>query len=365
MARQLRDAQCHTIWEGTENILCIDVRRAMRGEQAHLALFARMEQALDTRHGPQGPRPARSTPWPLLCPTPRTRPPTSRAPPTTWPCSRAGGSPSCWPTPSEGGAPGRTGGVGARSRRRRPQSGRRPTLRFAGGWRPHRCAASPIPTAWSSTCSNRSFATVRSRTPTSPRDQAGACPVRPLLVTGPSPLGDVAALTQGRALEGVGRLVDAALDLGHPVQAALAGSARPRLGAWPTRWRTSCRPPGAGPRRCRPRRRTTPARGRPRQLWTAGRMSSINSFRSSDRRRRSSSVSSGMPPLCRGQTSHRAAALRPGPSRASGYHAGVPFEPPATHVPGVHGARPVATRDRLPARFEDGADPDACPGASR
>jgi alkylation response protein AidB-like acyl-CoA dehydrogenase len=47
MARQLRDAQCHTIWEGTENILCIDVRRAMRGERAHLALFSRMEQALD------------------------------------------------------------------------------------------------------------------------------------------------------------------------------------------------------------------------------------------------------------------------------------------------------------------------------
>jgi acyl-CoA dehydrogenase len=51
MARQLRDAQCHTIWEGTENILCIDVRRAMRGEQAHLALFRRMEQALDSAVG--------------------------------------------------------------------------------------------------------------------------------------------------------------------------------------------------------------------------------------------------------------------------------------------------------------------------
>jgi acyl-CoA dehydrogenase len=51
MARQLRDAQCHTIWEGTENILCIDVRRAMRGEQAHLALFSRMEQALETATG--------------------------------------------------------------------------------------------------------------------------------------------------------------------------------------------------------------------------------------------------------------------------------------------------------------------------
>ncbi|HEX4244399.1 MAG TPA: acyl-CoA dehydrogenase family protein [Acidimicrobiales bacterium] len=49
MARQLRDAQCHTIWEGTENILCIDVRRAVRGEHAHEALFARVERAID--HG--------------------------------------------------------------------------------------------------------------------------------------------------------------------------------------------------------------------------------------------------------------------------------------------------------------------------
>ncbi|MGH9091807.1 MAG: acyl-CoA dehydrogenase family protein [Acidimicrobiales bacterium] len=51
MARQLRDAQCHTIWEGTENILSIDVRRAMRGEQAHVALLARVERALDAGAG--------------------------------------------------------------------------------------------------------------------------------------------------------------------------------------------------------------------------------------------------------------------------------------------------------------------------
>ena len=51
MARQLRDAQCHTIWEGTENILCIDVRRAMRGEDAHEALFSRAERALDAAGG--------------------------------------------------------------------------------------------------------------------------------------------------------------------------------------------------------------------------------------------------------------------------------------------------------------------------
>jgi len=51
MARQLRDAQCHTIWEGTENILCIDVRRSMRAEQAHVALLARVEEALAAAAG--------------------------------------------------------------------------------------------------------------------------------------------------------------------------------------------------------------------------------------------------------------------------------------------------------------------------
>jgi hypothetical protein len=47
MARQLRDAQCHTIWEGTENICALDVRRAMVAENAHTALLARVERALD------------------------------------------------------------------------------------------------------------------------------------------------------------------------------------------------------------------------------------------------------------------------------------------------------------------------------
>ncbi len=51
MARQLRDAQCHTIWEGTENICAIDVRRAMRSEQAHLVLFERVSQALEVASG--------------------------------------------------------------------------------------------------------------------------------------------------------------------------------------------------------------------------------------------------------------------------------------------------------------------------
>jgi acyl-CoA dehydrogenase len=48
MARQLRDAQCHTIWEGTENICALDVRRAMLNEGAHTALLARIERAIDS-----------------------------------------------------------------------------------------------------------------------------------------------------------------------------------------------------------------------------------------------------------------------------------------------------------------------------
>ena len=61
MARQFRDAQCHPIWEGTENIICLDVRRAMRSEGAHEALLSRIERSLDTagRHEPLA-RPADS-----------------------------------------------------------------------------------------------------------------------------------------------------------------------------------------------------------------------------------------------------------------------------------------------------------------
>ncbi len=45
-ARILRDAQCHTLWEGTENIICLDVLRAARKEQAHEALLDRIDAAL-------------------------------------------------------------------------------------------------------------------------------------------------------------------------------------------------------------------------------------------------------------------------------------------------------------------------------
>src|SRR5581483_8723386 len=46
VARQLRDAQCHPIWEGTENIICLDVLRSMQKEHADEPLFARIERAL-------------------------------------------------------------------------------------------------------------------------------------------------------------------------------------------------------------------------------------------------------------------------------------------------------------------------------
>jgi acyl-CoA dehydrogenase len=52
VARQLRDAQCHTIWEGTENIICLDVLRSMQKEHADGALFARIERAIGTAEHP-------------------------------------------------------------------------------------------------------------------------------------------------------------------------------------------------------------------------------------------------------------------------------------------------------------------------
>jgi hypothetical protein len=46
LTRQLRDAQCHTIWEGTENICALDVLRAIRRDGAHEAVLARIDAAL-------------------------------------------------------------------------------------------------------------------------------------------------------------------------------------------------------------------------------------------------------------------------------------------------------------------------------
>ncbi|GIU85477.1 MAG: DNA alkylation response protein [Acidimicrobiales bacterium] len=51
LTRQLRDAQCHPIWEGTENICALDVLRAIRRDGAHTALLARIDRALEAARG--------------------------------------------------------------------------------------------------------------------------------------------------------------------------------------------------------------------------------------------------------------------------------------------------------------------------
>ena len=46
MARLLRDAQVNTIWEGPDNILCLDVRRGIVQTRAHETLLARLRDAV-------------------------------------------------------------------------------------------------------------------------------------------------------------------------------------------------------------------------------------------------------------------------------------------------------------------------------
>ncbi|MGH8775462.1 MAG: acyl-CoA dehydrogenase family protein [Jiangellaceae bacterium] len=52
VARILRDAQVNTIWEGPDNILCLDVRRAITKADAHVALLDRVRHAVE--HAPGG-----------------------------------------------------------------------------------------------------------------------------------------------------------------------------------------------------------------------------------------------------------------------------------------------------------------------
>jgi alkylation response protein AidB-like acyl-CoA dehydrogenase len=46
VARLLRDAQVNTIWEGPDNILCLDVRRGIEQTRAHEALLSRLRDAV-------------------------------------------------------------------------------------------------------------------------------------------------------------------------------------------------------------------------------------------------------------------------------------------------------------------------------
>jgi alkylation response protein AidB-like acyl-CoA dehydrogenase len=50
VARILRDAQVNTLWEGPDNILCLDVRRGIEREQADVAFLDRLRAALE--HAP-------------------------------------------------------------------------------------------------------------------------------------------------------------------------------------------------------------------------------------------------------------------------------------------------------------------------
>ena len=133
MARQLRDAQCHTIWEGTENILCIDVRRAMRGEHAHVALLARIDRALEAAVPTRCWR-RRSTRSRRRWKTARRAVDHLAACPTTWRCSTAVASPSCWPTRPRGASwsKRRPGSLGRDGDARKAAVARRFA---AGGWR--------------------------------------------------------------------------------------------------------------------------------------------------------------------------------------------------------------------------------------
>jgi alkylation response protein AidB-like acyl-CoA dehydrogenase len=46
VARILRDAQVNTLWEGPDNILCLDVRRGIEREQADVAFVDRLQEAV-------------------------------------------------------------------------------------------------------------------------------------------------------------------------------------------------------------------------------------------------------------------------------------------------------------------------------
>lgn len=51
VARLLRDAQVNTIWEGPDNILCLDVRRGIERQDAHVAFLERVRTAAAAGEG--------------------------------------------------------------------------------------------------------------------------------------------------------------------------------------------------------------------------------------------------------------------------------------------------------------------------
>jgi hypothetical protein len=55
LTRQLRDAQCHPIWEGTDSVCCLDVLRAIRRDAADEAVLARIDVVLSASAGDTSP----------------------------------------------------------------------------------------------------------------------------------------------------------------------------------------------------------------------------------------------------------------------------------------------------------------------
>ena len=168
MARQLRDAQCHTIWEGTENICCLDVRRAIQRDAAHEVLFARVERALDGASTAKPLAFAVDT-VALALDDARAAVDHLESAPTDVQLLHARRSRSCWPTPSR-----------PRCCSTKPRGHSSSTTTRARPWWPAgspasgspccRRAASSTPTAPRSTTSTPSSATAPSTRP--PREGA-------------------------------------------------------------------------------------------------------------------------------------------------------------------------------------------------
>ena len=60
VARLLRDAQVNTIWEGPDNLLCLDVRRGIERAQAHHPLLERLHDAVSVSDDDETTRLVRS-----------------------------------------------------------------------------------------------------------------------------------------------------------------------------------------------------------------------------------------------------------------------------------------------------------------
>ena len=97
--RLVRDAHLGSIWEGTSNIVALDVLRAIRREHCLEALLPVLNERIDARAAParRAASPRRST----RRPSSRTKPPARRTRPTRGrrrPASTTPAPPRCSPT---------------------------------------------------------------------------------------------------------------------------------------------------------------------------------------------------------------------------------------------------------------------------